>query len=154
MFLCKECNSLAHQAHTHSLAVYRGMNGNTYQVARIILKRIKLITYNVAVQFSHDGKVLGVLRLSLPGEHNLFNATIALAACVACGLNAGDAIDALNRFTGVDRRMTVMGKYNGATVVDDYGQHPTEIRATLKASGRSSTGPSIFKLPGERKCGF
>ena len=43
------------------------------------------------------------------------------------------SIPALNQFTGVDRRMTVVGKVNGATIVDDYGHHPTEIRVTLKA---------------------
>ena len=68
-----------------------------------------------------------------PGEHNLLNATMAVAACAACGIPAGDAIEALGQFEGVDRRMTVMGRYRGATVVDDYGHHPTEIRTTLKA---------------------
>ena len=58
---------------------------------------------------------------------------MAAAACTACGIPAGDAIEALGRFEGVDRRMTVMGRYHGATVVDDYGHHPTEIRTTLKA---------------------
>ncbi len=81
----------------------------------------------------HKGKSLGTLRLSVAGEHNLMNATMAVAACTACGADPANTIDALNRFTGVDRRMTVMGDWHGATVVDDYGHHPTEIRATLKA---------------------
>lgn len=80
-----------------------------------------------------DSKPVATLKLSLPGEHNLFNATMALAACVACGVDAQQAAEALGRFTGVDRRMTLMGTCNGATVVDDYGHHPTEIRATLAA---------------------
>ncbi|HEX8521767.1 MAG TPA: cyanophycin synthetase, partial [Tepidisphaeraceae bacterium] len=82
---------------------------------------------------SHNGKLVGTLRLSVAGEHNLFNATMALAACNACGVDPKQAIAALNQFTGVDRRMTIMGNVNGATIVDDYGHHPTEIRATLKA---------------------
>src|SRR5205823_7587655 len=61
------------------------------------------------------------------------NATMALAACAACGVEPAQAGEAIGRFTGVDRRMSVMGQYNGATVVDDYGHHPTEIRATLAA---------------------
>jgi UDP-N-acetylmuramate--alanine ligase len=58
---------------------------------------------------------------------------MAAAACAACGVPVGSAIEALGRFMGVDRRMTVVGRYHGATVVDDYGHHPTEIRTTLKA---------------------
>ncbi|MCC7351183.1 MAG: UDP-N-acetylmuramate--L-alanine ligase [Phycisphaerales bacterium] len=79
------------------------------------------------------GRRVCQLRLSVAGRHNLFNATMALAACNACGVDLNRAADAINRFTGVDRRMTEMGHVNGATIVDDYGHHPTEIRATLKA---------------------
>jgi UDP-N-acetylmuramate--alanine ligase len=80
-----------------------------------------------------NGEPVGMLKLSVAGEHNLSNATMALAACVASGVKAEDAIEALGRFTGVDRRMTHVGEFRGATVVDDYGHHPTEIRATLAA---------------------
>ena len=80
-----------------------------------------------------DGKPVATLKLSVPGEHNLVNATMAMAACAACGLAPSRAAEALAKFTGVDRRMTEMGAYNGAAVVDDYGHHPTEIRATLSA---------------------
>jgi UDP-N-acetylmuramate--alanine ligase len=61
------------------------------------------------------------------------NATMAIAACRACGLDPVAAADAIGTFTGVDRRMMEVGQCNGAIVVDDYGHHPTEIRATLKA---------------------
>ena len=81
----------------------------------------------------HDGEPIGMLNLAVAGEHNLMNATMALAACVACGIDGEGAIEALGKFRGVDRRMTEVGSYNGATVVDDYGHHPTEIRATLAA---------------------
>src|SRR5439155_31969 len=75
----------------------------------------------------------GTLRMSVAGEHNLFNATMAVAACAACGADIAAAADAVGQFTGVDRRMTEVGTFRGATVVDDYGHHPTEIRATLRA---------------------
>jgi UDP-N-acetylmuramate--alanine ligase len=84
-------------------------------------------------EVSYRGQSVGTLRLAIAGEHNLMNATMAVAGCAACGLPVGDAIEALSRFEGVDRRMTVLGRYHGATVVDDYGHHPTEIRTTLKA---------------------
>jgi UDP-N-acetylmuramate--alanine ligase len=79
------------------------------------------------------GLPVAQLKLSVAGRHNLINATMALAACVTCGIDPQKAADALGQFTGVDRRMTEMGTINGATIVDDYGHHPTEIRATLRA---------------------
>jgi UDP-N-acetylmuramate--alanine ligase len=84
-------------------------------------------------EVAYGNQPVGTLRLAIAGEHNLMNAIMAVAACAACGIAAGEAIEALAKFEGVDRRMTVLGRYRGATVVDDYGHHPTEIRTTLKA---------------------
>jgi UDP-N-acetylmuramate--alanine ligase len=81
----------------------------------------------------HQGKPVATLRLSIPGQHNLYNATLALAACHAAGVDLERAAEAINGFAGVDRRMSRIGEYRGATIVDDYGHHPTEIAATLKA---------------------
>lgn len=82
----------------------------------------------------YKGNSVATLRLSVAGEHNLINATMAVAACHACGIEPSKAAETLGGFTGVDRRMTEVGKINGAIVIDDYGHHPTEIRATLKAA--------------------
>ena len=79
------------------------------------------------------GKPAGVLRLSVAGEHNFFDATMAVAACAACGTDPARAAEALSDFTGVDRRMSEVGRFKGAIIADDYGHHPTEIRTTLKA---------------------
>jgi UDP-N-acetylmuramate--alanine ligase len=84
-------------------------------------------------QVMYKGRPAATLRMSVAGLHNLFNGTMAVAACHACGLDAQRAADAVGEFRGVDRRMTEMGTAGGATVVDDYGHHPTEIRATLAA---------------------
>jgi UDP-N-acetylmuramate--alanine ligase len=84
-------------------------------------------------EIRRDGKIVGHLKLSVPGQHNLFNATMAVAACAACGIGPAQSADAVSTFTGVDRRMSQVGTCNGAVVVDDYGHHPTEIRATLSA---------------------
>ncbi|HEX4796648.1 MAG TPA: UDP-N-acetylmuramate--L-alanine ligase, partial [Humisphaera sp.] len=80
-----------------------------------------------------ESRAVAKLELSVAGQHNLFNATLAVAACSACGVDAAAAASAISQFTGVDRRMTYVGQYNGADVVDDYGHHPTEIRTTLAA---------------------
>lgn len=79
------------------------------------------------------GRKVAELRLTLPGIHNLFNATVAVAACSVAGVAPSEAARALSNFQGVDRRMTEMGRYKEALIVDDYGHHPTEIRTTLRA---------------------
>ena len=88
-------------------------------------------------ELSHHGRPVAELSLAVAGRHNLFNATMAIAACAAYGVSPDRAAEALRTFTGVDRRMSdvgrVGGKPDGARVVDDYGHHPTEIRATLAA---------------------
>ncbi|MCS7032481.1 MAG: UDP-N-acetylmuramate--L-alanine ligase [Phycisphaerae bacterium] len=80
-----------------------------------------------------QGEPVATLRLSIPGRHNLSNATLAVAACCACGLDPQQAADAISSFAGVDRRMTEIGRAGGVIVVDDYAHHPTEIRSTLEA---------------------
>jgi UDP-N-acetylmuramate--alanine ligase len=84
-------------------------------------------------EISYKGKPAANIRLSVAGRHNLFNGTMAIAACATYGIDPTKAADALAGFTGVDRRMTEVGRVNGAVIVDDYGHHPTEIRATLRA---------------------
>jgi UDP-N-acetylmuramate--alanine ligase len=84
-------------------------------------------------QVLYKGSSLGTLRLRVPGRHNLINATMAVAACHACEVDPTRAAEALEGFRGVDRRMSEIGRANGAIIVDDYGHHPTEIRTTLRA---------------------
>jgi UDP-N-acetylmuramate--alanine ligase len=80
------------------------------------------------------GEVLGLVRTRLPGAHNVLNSLAALAACDHLGVPLAIARDALTEFHGVGRRFEVMGQVGGITVIDDYGHHPTEIRATLAAA--------------------
>ena len=82
----------------------------------------------------YGGNDLGEFRLYVPGRHNVLNATAAVA--VGIGLDvAPDAIRAaLSGFRGVDRRFQLKGRAAGVSVFDDYGHHPTEIRATLAAA--------------------
>src|SRR5579863_6381218 len=82
---------------------------------------------------------LGEFRLHVPGVHNVLNATAAIAVGVGLDMNADQIRSALETFRGVDRRFQLRGKAAGVSVIDDYGHHPTEIRATLEAA---------------RQCGF
>jgi len=82
----------------------------------------------------YQGKSLGPFRLSTPGIHNVSNALVAIAV----GMELDVPIDLIRKglaaFTGVERRFHLRGEKSGIMVVDDYGHHPTEIRATLSAA--------------------
>jgi UDP-N-acetylmuramate--alanine ligase len=83
---------------------------------------------------SYSKKDLGEFTLHVPGVHNVLNATAAIA--VGVGLDVGvEAIrGALDQFRGVERRFQLRGRAAGVSVIDDYGHHPTEIKATLAAA--------------------
>jgi len=78
--------------------------------------------------------VLGPFELHVPGHHNVLNATAAVAIAHQLEVPAERIAEGLKNFRGVDRRFQMRGKARGVTVVDDYGHHPTEIRATLAAA--------------------
>jgi len=77
---------------------------------------------------------LGGFELRVPGKHNVLNATAAAAVCLELKIEVETIRAALAEFAGVERRFQVRGMVGGVTVVDDYGHHPTEIRATLAAA--------------------
>jgi UDP-N-acetylmuramate--alanine ligase len=85
-------------------------------------------------EVNYKGLVLGQFRLHVPGRHNMLNATAAVAVGVQLGVAPDQIAAGLESFRGVDRRFQVKGVVRGVTVVDDYGHHPTEIVATLRAA--------------------
>lgn len=80
------------------------------------------------------GRDLGCFRLHVPGAHNVANAAAAVAVGLELEIPVETIREALGAFSGVDRRFQVRGTERGVTVIDDYGHHPTEIRATLAAA--------------------
>jgi UDP-N-acetylmuramate--alanine ligase len=80
------------------------------------------------------GLMLGPFMLHVPGKHNVLNATAAIAVGVQLGIPLPEIAQGLATFRGVDRRFQVKGNIGGITVVDDYGHHPTELLATLRAA--------------------
>jgi UDP-N-acetylmuramate--alanine ligase len=88
---------------------------------------------------SYGKKDLGEFTLHVPGVHNILNATAAIAVGVGLDVEADAIRAALDQFRGVDRRFQLRGRAAGVSVIDDYGHHPTEIKATLAAA---------------RQCGF
>ena len=84
--------------------------------------------------------VLGPFELHVPGHHNVLNATAAVAIGHQLEVASDRIADGLKRFRGVDRRFQQRGQVRGIAVVDDYGHHPTEIRATLAAARECTRG--------------
>ena len=82
---------------------------------------------------THRGKALGKLRLHLPGRHSATNALAAVAVAHELEIPFGQIAAAFDAFTGIHRRFEVKGEPGGIMVIDDYGHHPTEIRATIGA---------------------
>jgi UDP-N-acetylmuramate--alanine ligase len=80
------------------------------------------------------GLVLGPFELHVPGRHNVLNATAAVAIGVQLGIAPEKIAAGLKSFRGVDRRFQIRGVVAGVTVIDDYGHHPTEVKATLQAA--------------------
>jgi UDP-N-acetylmuramate--alanine ligase len=86
---------------------------------------------------------LFTLRLGVPGRHNLQNALAAVAVGLELGVDIGAVASALASFPGADRRFQRLGEAGGVLVIDDYGHHPTEIRAVLDAA-RASLGRRLI----------
>lgn len=81
--------------------------------------------------------------LPMPGDHNVSNALAAVAVARHLGMKGSEIRDALASFGGVNRRFTKVGEVNGVTIIDDYGHHPVEIAAVLKAARQATEGRVI-----------
>ena len=90
-----------------------------------------------------DAHVLEDLVLPMPGRHNALNATAAIAVAHDLGISDEAIRQALAGFGGVRRRFTRTGTWNGVIVIDDYGHHPVEIAAVLRAARESTSGQVI-----------
>ena len=95
---------------------------------------------------NHAGETIHTiadLTLPMPGRHNALNATSAIAVARELGISDEAIRKALAQFGGVRRRFTRVGDWNGAIIIDDYGHHPVEIAAVLKAARESTRGQVI-----------
>ena len=89
---------------------------------------------------NYRGTDLGEFSLRVPGVHNVRNATAAIAVGIGLDVPVADIRRGLADFSGVDRRFQLIGSVNGVAIIDDYGHHPTEIRATLTAARQCGFG--------------
>ncbi len=112
--------------------IRRGMDGAT-SLFDVIIRNRKTGT----------GTTIDNLRLPMPGRHNVSNATAAIAVAHELGMTPDDIRKGLSSFGGVKRRFTPTGSWNGVQVFDDYGHHPVEIKAVLRAARDSCKGRII-----------
>jgi UDP-N-acetylmuramate--alanine ligase len=126
-----------------SAALATGHDTVTYGIdesAQVRATRVRADNGSFHFDVERDGAVLTSVHLPLRGEHNVINATGALAMAIELGVDPQVAADALAKFGGVARRFDVRGHDAGATFVDDYAHLPTEIDAVLRAARDSGDG--------------
>jgi len=96
--------------------------------------------FDIAVNWRGESRKIESLTLPMPGDHNISNALAAVAVGLHLRMSDIDIRQALASFTGVGRRFTRIGEVNGVTIIDDYGHHPVEIAAVLKAARQALGG--------------
>ena len=102
--------------------------------ADIQAKNIQFEGLNSRFSLYRQGEHLGDIRLNLPGIHNVYNSMASVAVGLELSIPFEIIKAALEKLEGVQRRLEIKGQINGITIVDDYGHHPTEIKATLQAA--------------------
>ena len=99
--------------------------------------------FDVQLQSEGAGHVIAGCVLPMPGDHNVSNALAAVAVARHLGMSREDIRAALIGFAGVNRRFTKVAEVGGVTIIDDYGHHPVEIAAVLRAARQSTKGRVI-----------
>ncbi|MFY0597407.1 MAG: UDP-N-acetylmuramate--L-alanine ligase [Cognatishimia sp.] len=95
------------------------------------------------IELQAEEKAIEGCTLPMPGDHNVSNALSAVAIALHLGMKHEEIREALANFGGVNRRFTKVGEVDGVTIIDDYGHHPVEIAAVLKAARQASEGRVI-----------
>ncbi|WP_137670542.1 UDP-N-acetylmuramate--L-alanine ligase [Paenibacillus naphthalenovorans] len=112
--------------------------------ADVMARNICLGDRKVTFELVREGNVLGTVRLSVPGKHNVYNAMATIITCMEAGLTFEQVAEAITEFRGAKRRFQVLGEVDGILVIDDYAHHPTEIEATIQAA--KATGKRIIAV--------
>lgn len=109
----------------------------TYGIAMpadLVASNIEYSDFGVSYRVRYKGIQLGQISLQVPGEHSVLNSLAALATAIELEIPFEKGAEALAGFQNADRRFQIKGTWHGALIVDDYGHHPTEIMATLRAA--------------------
>jgi UDP-N-acetylmuramate--alanine ligase len=101
--------------------------------ADLVAKEIELEGWKSTFSVTYQNRNLGRFQLTLPGIHNVYNALAAIGVGLELELDVSFIQKALSEFSGVERRFQCLGEKRGILIIDDYGHHPTEVKATLDA---------------------
>ncbi len=115
----------------------RAVTYGTSSDADYRLEKVELDHFALRFYASRRGEPIGAFPLKMVGKHNALNALATIAVADELDVSMDVARAGLESFGGVDRRFTVRGSVGGITVVDDYGHHPSEIRATLEGARKA-----------------
>jgi UDP-N-acetylmuramate--alanine ligase len=116
--------------YVHRRYITYGLSPDADVYAADIKKGFMTVSFDVV----YKGENLGDFSLPVPGVHNILNSLAAIAAARELKIEAGVIKEALKKFSGIQRRFELKGEGKGIKVFDDYGHHPTEIKATLNAA--------------------
>jgi UDP-N-acetylmuramate--alanine ligase len=112
--------------------------------ARLIAADVDSSAAGSSFRVAYDGESLGNVRLRVPGLHNVMNSLGAIGAGIAVGATFDAMRPGLESFSGVERRFERIGDARGATIIDDYAHHPTEIAATIAAARAAFPGRRVI----------
>ncbi len=105
-------------------------NTNDYYADNVTAGGTAFFSFDVC----KSGSILGHVKLSIPGKHNVLNALSAIVSALHSGVTIDECIFGIEAFRGAGRRFEILGKYAGITVADDYAHHPTELEVTLDSA--------------------
>ena len=112
--------------------------------AQVSARDVRLKPSGSTYMLSANGQTLGEIDVAVPGAHNVLNSLAAVAVGLELAVPFESVRQGLAAFTGVDRRFQIRGDVGGVLLVDDYGHHPTEIRATLETlRGRAGSRRTV-----------
>ena len=117
-----------------ALLTKRALLYGTREEAEVRAVDVELRPHGSSFGVVAGGENLGVVRLQVPGRHNVLNALAAIAVGLELEVGFGHIAESLAEFRGVGRRFETRGEVGGVRVIDDYGHHPTEVAATLAAA--------------------
>ncbi len=122
----------------HTALIHKGLKGKgeDFSISKEAdwrAREIECVDGRWSFEVLKYGRPYGCYTLSIPGDHNVANALAAIAAATWAGVGQEIVQVALSEFTGAARRSQLLGERKGALVIDDYGHHPVEIQATLRA---------------------
>lgn len=133
-------NAIAASKKAKASVITFGMENSEFHPENIVFNRFGYASFDVF----RDNINIASISLSVPGMHNVLNATACIAAAWYMGIDMKFAERGLNKFTGTKRRFEKKGYYNGALVIDDYAHHPTELQTTIDSVGRIDHNKTWF----------